>query len=470
MNRFVIRSTGLASLLTLVACGSSTNTVEPPTTSTVDVSTTLAVSGGVEAAGAATADAGGGRPEGSTPMRYGAPIEPGRAYHSGTEFGIDGLEVRVTGASVATHPDVVPSIVSITADPGGSDNLVTVFVPQQTGWFADATVPLAEIITLEDVVANDVDRSEPIEFFEWFADRPFVEAEPVEVGEFLGLPARTMSYRILDDAAGQSCAPNLPTCFPVLSSGGTAIVYLAGQTGTMYEIDPTDGFPVVVDVADDPVAAEIVDTLELAVDQPPESIADATAITFDTETLEPATGYRWRSAGGDWFSVTTGSEPVDRFSFGWIGIETGIGGIPPTQWFGDAPLPSPVVTLDFIELMNTISSGPSSSLPDDPIAALAALPYLDVTDGPTSVQLGDVSASYVDVRLTSTGAGYASPSGDGSVVAFPLGPELPIGSGTPTRVIFVPGTSADIAPTIVHGSADAATLALLDSLRVVADS
>ena len=105
----------------------------------------------------------------------------------------------------------------------------------------------------------------PEDVLAWFAALPGVTAGTITDTTLLGLPARAMTYEIGDLTGAQVCNPSnpaVPCLLALYQASGVSTVYVPGDTGSFYVVN-LGGREVLVDVADEPDAADLLASFEV---------------------------------------------------------------------------------------------------------------------------------------------------------------------------------------------------------------
>jgi hypothetical protein len=265
-NRVIRRLSPPLALAVLAACSGggsttsdSTDSTTPTTTSSV-ATTTPAVVGGVTTTSTAEVD--------SDVVDFASALvlEPGRDYRIGETFVTTGTTMTFTAPDEEVHSYLVPGLAAMWADEFGKTSLVNVLAYANANTFSVTSPDPTELITVEAVQA--IMTGTPSDPFEWMASRGYVELGPIEETTFAGHPARTTTYEFLEIEDGFACFPDDPRpCIWTFGSFDTSITYFPGERGTFVDVK-VDGEPFLIDVRDQPGAAAIAESIEIATPTP----------------------------------------------------------------------------------------------------------------------------------------------------------------------------------------------------------
>jgi hypothetical protein len=322
-------------------------------------------------------------------------------------------------------------------------------------WHLDngaAVEPGADLVQLADQeYARQVSSPVPADALAWLASRPGVSAGPLGSGDIGGTPARQQSFRFgLFDGA-LPCSPgDTDLCHVLIWAPPTGIAYTLaiGDEPLLVSELVVGGHRLAVmqdlDIAPE-LAAELAASLRLTAIAHPAAPADARPLPF-AGPLEAGTAYvHERSTGGVWLvpgadGVTTIADFLrDRFvRFGDGAAECGsITDGTQGRWFGREVSPD-----------GTALDG--TEIPPDLVGAITSSPALQIVAGPTTVDLGEVDGTSIDIAPTGTADVVLANSSHRAV------------TGATTRVIVAP--RPDGGPDLVVVTLDTACAALLDGL------
>lgn len=235
----------LCTLAVLGACSSSSNgvsntTVRSPTTATTTVTTT--------AAGPTV-------PAGPIQVSDNTPLAPGRQYQ--VPRTVLQRDIHFTATDSTRQAYSASGFLAVTADKNGAQPLLVIIDLATAHVFRDPHADFSTFDTKDDVLAatNPV----PDDFLGYLAQLPGLTAGAVATTQFLGVPARAMTYKVTSTKGGFPCAVGrTQACLLALFvTSGPTIGYFEGDSGTYYELQ-VDGRRLVAQVTDRPGAADLV--------------------------------------------------------------------------------------------------------------------------------------------------------------------------------------------------------------------
>ena len=168
----------------------------------------------------------------------------------------------------------------------------------------------------------------PADIVTWLADRPFLDAGPIEDDLRVGsLEGRGFTYQVGDlSERARACGPDpAPRCAATLWASGVMFHVAAGDRGQILEVD-VDGQAVIVMVREDPATDPLVATLRLESPPVPEQAGAATRLPYFAPAVIPGKQYYIDKITADvGLVVTAPTEPVtasQRDDLAWFGDPT----------------------------------------------------------------------------------------------------------------------------------------------------
>jgi hypothetical protein len=451
MNRPSFRI--FAAVLATVAvggCGGAANTksgtgaTRPPTSPTTDPPNTgeLPISGAVT-----TSPAPAGAEAEIQPMRSGVPTTPGTTYSLSTITGST-VDITITDPDGERFGYDIPGMAGIGNADDLSAQLVDIFELSTAEVFTDATVDFAELTGGHPPAGFFA--SAPDDFLSWMAGRPGVTAGPTTETTFAGHPAATMTYDVgsVDDSipcyAGddRGCLASITN-----SQVGYGYVDYEGTTMTLYQLDVA-GIRLVVAVSELPGAADLAATITIDERAPPDVAPGAVPI----ERVRPLTSgamYYWAGSSIGTYTLIGNAPaevgPFSRPGFAWIDFT--VEGYPPCMSITDG-------TQDVLVESNPDGSAqPAGPITADLIDVVIGNGLLEVIEPPTSITIGDVEATAIDVTTVKSDPVQV------------IGGGIPIWSDTTVRIVAIPrgqGAAPDVAMVVLGSPCEP----MFDSLTV----
>ena len=149
-------------------------------------------------------------------------------------------------------------------------------------------------VTLEglDDELGETTTEAPADLVAWVAQRPFLDAGPIEDVELGGLHGRGFGYTVgkLSDAARACGAAAAQPCGATVWASGVAYHVSPGERGRIMQLD-AGGQPLLVMVTEGPAAADLLTTLRFELVPLPGQVEDALRLPYFAPALAPGQRY-----------------------------------------------------------------------------------------------------------------------------------------------------------------------------------
>jgi hypothetical protein len=362
-------------------------------------------------------------------MVDGEPLEPAVNYRAAGH--LQDIDVTFTAPSMPLYGFAARGFVGIGTDEDGVQ-LALAVLPN-----AGLRVFLSPDVSPRDVnlgTFGAITADAPADVVAWLAERPFLDAGPIEDGLRVGgLEGRGFSYQVGDlSESARACGSDpAPRCAATLWASGVMFHMAAGDRGRILAV-VVEGQEIIVMVREDPATDPLVATLRLVSPPVPEQADGATRLPYFAPAVTPGQHYYIDKVASDvGLVVTAPTEPVtasQRDDLAWFGD--------PDQrpaarhYYLTAVDATALVANEHPSLDPYALLGPGGILPDDlyrflshtaplpsdPVGWLAEQPYVAVESAPHNARIAGHRARVVDVRASRVAEGIACPDREGFCV------------------------------------------------------